>query len=366
MKYNWQKKGWPNFNYTLEKLKVYEIQFANVMGRTEGVLKYVDEHNRKNFFIDMMCTEAMNTSEIEGEMLTRDSVKSSLRKNFGLQVDARPAPLREKGIADLLTDLYINYHEEITQDKLHHWNRLILQGRYDIDDIGRYRTHEDPMQIVSGSLNYPVVHFEAPPSALVESEMKQFLNWLNNTPQELEFYPLVKAGVAHLYFVCIHPYEDGNGRVARAISEKVIFEHMNRPIYISISQQIHKLRDEYYYQLERNNKDLDITEWLVYFSEMVLKAQDYSEKMVDFLMHKTLFFDRNRDRINDRQEKVINRIFREGLEGFKGGLSAKNYISITQTSRATATRDLQDLVDKGILYQTGERKSARYFLRIPY
>jgi len=366
MRYNWEQKEWPYFEFELAHLKEYETQFANALGRTEGVLKYVDEHNRKEYFVELMCTEAVNTAAIEGEILVRDSVKSSLRKNLGLQASQKPIPLREKGMADLMTDLYANYNQKVTKSKLCRWNQLILQGRYNIEDVGKYRTHEDPMQIVSGSMQYPIVHFEAPPSDRVEQEMAEFLRWLNKKEDSLAFYPLVKAGIAHLYFVCIHPFEDGNGRVARAISEQILFEHVDRPIYMSISERINSKRAEYYKQLERNNKDLDITEWLIYFSSLILEAQAYSERVVDFLMHKTLFFDRNRNRINQRQEKVITRIFKEGIEGFEDGLSAKNYISITKTSRATATRDLQDLVDKNIFYRQGDRKSARYFLHIPY
>lgn len=364
MKYNWQKKGWPNFTYELEELTELEKEYAHLLPEAQGILRFIPLEVKYKHFVEVMCAEAMDTSEIEGELLQRESVKSSLRRNFGIQASDKPIPLREKGITELLSDLYLSYDEPVNEELLFNWNKLVLMGRYDLGDIGKWRTHLDPMQIVSGSYNYPVVHFEAPPSKNVPAEMALFFKWYKESKHSLKFMPLVRAGIAHLYFVCIHPFEDGNGRIARALTMKTLFEHAKRPLYFALSKSINDQKKFYYKSLESNNRELDITDWLVYFSKRVIDAVNYSNRLVEFTMHKTIFFDKNRGLLNDRQEKVVHRIFKEGLEGFKGGLSAENYISITKTSRATATRDLQDLVKKEIFLKSGKLKGVRYELNL--
>jgi len=196
--------------------------------------------------------------------------------------------------------------------------------------------------------------------------MDAFMAWFAKTAPggEEPLTPLTRAGIAHLYVVCIHPFEDGNGRIGRAIAEKSLSECLGEPTLIALSQTIEKNRKAYYDALENNNKENEITDWLVYFARTVLDAQDYSLDMIDFLIKKTKLFDRAKDKLNERQKKVVERMFREGMNGFKGGLSAENYISITGTSRATATRDLQSLVEKSVLLKTGELKSTRYHLNI--
>ena len=173
---------------------------------------------------------------------------------------------------------------------------------------------------------------------------------------------LTRAGIAHLYFVSIHPFEDGNGRIGRAISEKVISEGLGHAQLIALSLSINRGRKIYYELLERSNKGNEITAWLVYFAQTVLDAQAYSQELVEFLIAKTKFYDRLRGQFNERQDKAIARMMREGPSGFKGGLSAENYIRLTGTSRATATRDLQDLVEKKALVRTGALKGTRYHL----
>ena len=196
--------------------------------------------------------------------------------------------------------------------------------------------------------------------------MTQFVRWLNSTaPDGKNHLPaLTRAGMAHLHYVCIHPFEDGNGRIGRAIAEKVLSQCLGQPTLISLSHEIQEHKKAYYVSLENNNKDNEITDWLVYFAKTILEAQAYTQKLVDFLIEKSRFYEKLRGKMNGRQEKVIARLFREGPEGFKGGLSAEKYISIAKTSRATATRDLQDLVEMGALLKTGERKYTRYSLRI--
>jgi len=243
---------------------------------------------------------------------------------------------------------------------------MLTSGRRDLEDNGRYRTHDEVMQVVSGRAHDPTIHFEAPPSKQMKAEMTRFIDWFNATaPNGAEpLSPLARAGVAHLYFVSIHPFEDGNGRLGRALSEKALSQGLGQPTLLALSQTIQAGRKVYYRMLEQGNKDLDITAWLLYFAETVLEAQNTALLLIDFLIAKTHLFDRLRGQLNDRQNKVLVRMFREGPDGFRGGMNAEKYISITGTSRATATRDLADLVNKKALTRTGERKHTRYWLKI--
>jgi Fic family protein len=196
--------------------------------------------------------------------------------------------------------------------------------------------------------------------------MKQFITWFNDTvPSGKSPLPaLTRAGIGHLYFESIHPFEDGNGRIGRGLAEKSLSQNLGQPSLIALAYTIERKRKDYYAALERNNKDNEITDWLTYFAETVLEAQTNTLKRVDFYVAKAKFYERLRGQLNERQEKVIARMFREGIDGFKGGLSAENYIKITQASRATATRDLQELVAKGALTKTGELRHTRYYLNL--
>ena len=194
--------------------------------------------------------------------------------------------------------------------------------------------------------------------------MKRFVRWFNDTaPGGKSPLPsLTRAGIAHLYFVCVHPFEDGNGRIGRALAEKSLAQNLGQPSLIVLAWTIERKRNDYYAALERNNKETGITNWLDYFASTILEAQSNTIRRVDFYVAKAKFYEKHRGTLNARQEKVIARIFREGIDGFEGGLSAENYIRITGTSRATATRDLQDLVEKGALTRTGELRHTRYQL----
>jgi len=266
----------------------------------------------------------------------------------------------------MMMDLYRNFAKPLTHETMFAWHKMITSGREDLKDIGRYRTHEDPMQIVSGPIHKPKVHFEAPPSKNVPKEMERFVKWFNKTaPGGAEPLPsLTRASIAHLYFVCIHPFEDGNGRIGRGIAEKALSQSLGQPTLIALSHIIEKHKKRYYGMLEESNKDNDSDDWLAYFAGTILDAQDYTQQMLDFLIEKIKLFDRVRGQLNGRQEKALACMFHEGVGGFKGGLSAENYIGITGTSRATATRDLQELADKSVLMRTGERKGTRYWLNI--
>jgi Fic family protein len=366
MKWNWQQKEWPHFKYNKALLDELELDFTHKSGVFLGTFKHIDSNEKLDLSINLICDEALKTSAIEGEYLNRDSLHSSISKNFGLKADKKKSSLAEEGISELMVDLYQNYSKPLSSQTLKQWYSMIISGRKDLDNIKSYRTHESPMQVVSGPIHNPKVHFEAPPSQNMIKEMNRFIDWFNKSqPKAKEPLPtLIRAGIAHLYFVSIHPFEDGNGRIARALAEKSLSQCLGQPTLIALSIAIEKQKKKYYDALDYSNKSLEITDWLKYFSETILEAQNYSQKMVEFLIKKAKFYEKNKTVLNPRQEKVITRIFQEGIEGFKGGLSAENYISITKTSRATATRDLQDLVDKKILDKKGQLKGTRYDLKM--
>jgi Fic family protein len=366
MIWNWQQEDWPNFSYEKASLEEAEAKFLRQSGVLQGSYKHIGDDDKAILTVDLMSDEAYKTSEIEGEILNRASLHSSIRRHFGLATDKGKIAPAERGIADMMIDLYRNYADPLTHESLFAWHKMIMSGRTDMKDVGRYRTHKEAMQVVSGAIYKPKVHFEAPPSKTMAREMTRFISWFNKTAPNgsMPLPALTRAGIAHLYFVCIHPFEDGNGRIGRGMAEKALAQSLGQPSLIALSYTIQAHRKAYYDALERNNKDNGIDDWLAYFSETILTAQEYTQQSVEFLIAKTRLYDKVRGTLNARQEKVLARIFREGVEGFKGGLSAEKYISITGTPRATATRDLHDLVEKGVLLRTGERKSTRYWLNI--
>jgi Fic family protein len=367
MKWNWQQPDWPEFSWSARRLAKAEEQFLVGGGVFVGAVSHHDGESRDRLTVEAMSEEAVTTSEIEGEVLDRDSVQSSIRRQLGLSTDARRVSPAEQGIAEMMVDLYHSSAKELDEATLCSWHGMLMNGRRDLRDIGRYRGHAEPMQVVSGRDYEPTVHFEAPPSAEVPSEMTRFLDWFNRTaPSGSEPLPaLTRAGTAHLYFESIHPFEDGNGRIGRAVSEKVLAQGLGRPTLTALATVILARRRSYYGILEASNKQNEMSDWLAWFAGIALEAQERTQAHVEFLIDKTKLLDRLRGELNERQTAVLLRVLREGPQGFKGGLSAGNYLSIARTSPATARRDLGDLVAKGAFTRTGERRHARYHLTIP-
>jgi Fic family protein len=264
-------------------------------------------------------------------------------------------------------ELYRSFATPLSDKALFGWHRMLMGDNRTIEVVAGYRTHAHAMQVVSRSTHKPTIHFEAPPSRAVPREMKAFVKWFNDTaPDGRRALPsLTRAGIAHLHFVSIHPFEDGNGRIARALSETALAQGLRQPGLLALAYTIERKRRAYHLALERANKVNEISDWLAYFADVVLEAQANTIRRVDLYIAKARFHDRLRDRLNQRQAKAIARLFREGVDGFEGGLSAQNYISITRTSRATATRDLQDLAEKGALVRSGALRHTRYALNIP-
>lgn len=360
MKWNWQHSDWPKFRYNSAALAHLESQFLQGSGYLIASVKHLDEKDRDELIVEFISDEALKTSEIEGELLNRESLQSSVRKVFGLQVkNQNTIPPAERGISEMMVDVYRNYDQALGHKTLHHWHRHLLAGKKGLQDISCYRTTNEPMQIVSGALDKPKVHYVAPDSKAVPEEMDRFIQWIH---ESTTLPILTRVGIAHLYFLAIHPYIDGNGRIARALSEKLLAQAIGQPTLLALAQTIEANRKAYYTALQSTNRSLDIDAWLAYFANTVLDAQAASLRKVKFLIAKGKMLQRLHGQINPRQEKILKRLFNAGPDGFTGGLSAENYLSITKTSRATATRDLQDLVTKGALSKTGSLKHTRYWL----
>ena len=361
MKWNWQLANWPNFVYEAEALRTREATFLQRAGELSGAFKHLGTDTHKKLTVELISEEALQTSAIEGEILDRGSLQSSIRKQLGFQADTdRRIPGAERGVAELMVDVYTDFDAPLDQARLFKWHKSLLNARRDLDEIGTYRTGS--MQIVSGPIHSPKIHFEAPPSDKVPREMKVFLQWYEESRTTLG--PLIHSGITHLYFLAIHPFSDGNGRIARALSEKSLAQAVQHPTLIALAHTIEKSKKAYYAALQRTNQSLRIDDWLDYFADTVLEAQTTSLKRVEWLIEKARLFRQHGNQLNSRQSKVLNRLFDKGSEGFEGGLSAENYIALTNTSRATATRDLQDLVAKKLLRKTGELKHTRYWLKL--
>ena len=273
---------------------------------------------------------------------------------------------RANGAAALMIDVRNSADAPLSEDTLFAWHRMIMAGHRRIA-AGQWRTHAEPMQVVSGPVGHERVHFEAPPSATVSEEMTRFIQWFNDTApggkQEIR-KAAVRSAVAHLYFESIHPFEDGNGRIGRALSEKALSQGLGRPALLSLSRAIEANRKQYYEALQEAQQSNEITTWVSWFVHMVLEAQIQAEEQIEFTLKKTRLFDRWRDQLNNRQLQTLRRMLDEGPTGFTGGMSAKKYMSITGASKATATRDLQDLADKGIFVPSGGGRSTHYTINL--
>ena len=359
MLWNWQLSNWPNFTFDKGITKGLEEQFIEKAGMYKGSLIHLRKQDKNSFIIDILSNEAFCSSEMEGQILNRDSLYSSICNNLGIKVPSSNSPA-EEGMAKIMTNLYTHYKAPLSKDIIFKWHSWLMSGRNDLWNIGSYRKNKEPMQIISGPIGDPKVHFEAPPPERLLSEMKKYILWFNQNAKSL---PLLHATIGHVYFESIHPFEDGNGRIGRILVIKSLSQSANQPLLIALSEIIQQKKKQYYESLQLCNNALDITEWILYFAQTILKAQDYSIKLIELIIYKSKVMKYFKEKINKRQEKAILRILHEGPKGFSGGLSVSNYMKITKISRATATRDLQDLVQLGLLFKKGELKGTRYYLR---
>lgn len=369
MQYNWQQPDWPDFKYDLTDSIDQLLAFAEETGNVSGLLKAAPDAVKVETLIDIMVAEAIKTSEIEGEYLSRQDVASSIRNNLGINQKAQPVKDKKaQGVAELMVDVRNSFTDQLTEKKLFEWHQMLLKDSRTIN-TGAWRKDIAPMQVVSGSVGKEKIHFEAPSSSIVQHEMDRFIQWFNDTApggkHEIKKAP-VRSAIAHLYFESIHPFEDGNGRIGRAIAEKALSQTLGRPVMLSLSRKIEAHRKNYYQSLEAAQRSNDITGWVSYFVQVILDAQIEAKELLNFTLHKTHFFDIFKDKFNERQLKAVKRMLDEGPKGFEGGMTAQKYISITKTSKATATRDLQSLVESRVLLSAGGGRSTSYSLNIKF
>jgi len=317
--------------------------------------------------ITTMVTEAIKTSEIEGEHLNHQDVVSSIRNNLGLNTTLENVrDKKAQGAGELMIDVRRTYAESLSEEKIFEWHRMLMYGNKRIN-AGIWRHYTEPMQVVSGAIGKERVHFEAPPSSKVPGEMNRYIQWFNETgpggKREIK-KALIRSAVAHFYFESIHPFEDGNGRIGRALAEKALSQTLDRPVLLSLSRTIEANKNAYYTALEKAQRSNEITPWIKYFVGVVLAAQKQANEFVEFILKKSKFFDRYKNVMNERQLKVVKRMLEEGPDGFEGGMNASKYGSIAKTSKATATRDLQNLVELGIFLPEGGGRSTRYSLAL--
>ncbi len=366
MNYNWQQKDWTEFKYSIDTIEDNLYTFIEETGYINGLLQNLSKKNHTQTHIDILVAEILKTSEIEGEYLSRKDVLSSIKNNLGISAEEKNIKdVHAKGIATMVIDARKTFKEELSEKILFNWHEMIFPTATKIA-IGTWRIHKEPMQVISGRLDKPTVHFEAPPSSLVSQEMIAFIEWFNNTAPSgstpIKHAP-IRSAIAHLYFVTIHPFEDGNGRIGRAIAEKALLQTLGHPLLISLSASIESERNTYYEALKEAQKSNKINNWLIYFLDVILKAQISSKELIDFTLKKTKFFDTYKNQLNERQLKVLNRMLKEGSGGFKGGMTAKKYMRITTISKPTATRDLQKLHELGVFQILGEGRNTSYQIK---
>ena len=370
MKYIWQNKNWPNFEYNLESAQEHLYLYAKVSSEIVGSFQLIEEDQQQEAQLDIVISEAIRTSEIEGEFFTKDDIRSSLKNCLSLS--EKREKVRDKGasaISELMVSSRESFNDELSEEMLFYWHHTLMQFSSDRDkiNIGRWRDSIEPMQIISGPFGREKVHYEAPDSDSVPDEINKMIYWFNATKPGKDSIVIpgpVRAAIAHLYFEVIHPFDDGNGRIGRAISEKALAQDLGRPILLSLSTEILKNKKAYYDELSIASKSgLDITRWVNYFCKLCYKAQISTKELIDFIVFKSRFWRENSYLLNDRQEKALSRMFKEGPEGFLGGMTTRKYMIITDTSKATATRDLTDLNKKGCLRKLpGEGRSTSYEL----
>lgn len=364
MLYNWQQPDWPEFTYELRDVEDSLFSIAEETGHLGGVLKALPEHIQVETLVNVMVTEAIKTSAIEGEYLSRPDVMSSIKNNLGLSETPEPViDRRSRGAGELMVAVRNSYAEPLQESTLLSWHKLLLSGSRGMK-VGSWRAHPEAMLVISGALGNEKVHFEAPPSEQVPSEMKRFIKWFNDTgpggSKELKKAP-VRSAIAHVYFESIHPFEDGNGRIGRAIAEKALSQTIGRPVMLSLSQTIEADKRSYYNALEKAQRNNEVNDWVKYFVGVIYQAQIDARKLIDFTLRKAKFIDRYKEQLNERQMKAVLRML-ESPEGFGGGMTARKYISITKASKATATRDLQLLAELEALNPEGGGRSVHYVL----
>ena len=355
-KWIWEHKNYPNFQHNHTELDAVLSQVSRNTGILEGTINTLNTSNTTSIQLDAVTNEILASSEIEGEILNRDSVRSSVQKKLDETFDYTNdrSTHHTDGLVDVLIDSSFN-HEPLTEERLHGWHNALFPTGYSgmtKIDVATYRSVE--MSVISGRGMKEKTHYIAPPHGTLSDEMHVFLEYINHS----EDNPYVKSAIAHLWFVIIHPYDDGNGRITRAIANYVLSKELGlNHKYFSISSAVIKEKKNYYDALEKtnkimHNKNFDFTAWVLWHTMMIDSAINISLENIQTVVNKTKFWDRARDlNLNEKQTKVLNKLLDTGEGKFEGGLTNKKYRGITGTTQVTASRHIKELVDKGLLQE---------------
>ncbi|MEA3642548.1 MAG: Fic family protein [Lamprobacter sp.] len=372
--WTWQHQDWPNFRYDTEafrsQVETFHLKSERLMGRVEALPADL----QTDAVIGLMLSEAIKTSAIEGESLDRDSVRASLLQLIA-QDSVAPRHQDEKaaGAAALMVDVRKHWAEPLDDALLGRWQSMVVVHQpLSLVMRGLYRNAPEPMRIVSGVYGRERIDYEAPPAATLYQEMALLLNWYNRTnpltakPAEVISGP-VRAAIAHVWFELIHPFDDGNGRVGRAIADHALSQSLGYPTLACLATAIERDRRQYYDALQQISRgSLDFNPWIAFFIDAVNQAQEVAREEIDFVLGKARFWERYAGQLNTRQSRMVSRVFAEGTKGFEGGISTRKYEAICKCSRATAYRDLSALVKMGVLEPLpGGGRNTRYQLSKP-
>lgn len=364
----WQQPEWPAFTWQENDLVQLLRACNQAQGRLLGMSSTVEDYTGLQNNLDTLLHNIVTSSAIEGEQINVGSVRSSLARRLGLADTGKPSS-RSEGLAELLLDATGNRAQPLTLARLYQWHRWLFP-----EDALFWGVHirigalrgDEPMQVVSGRLDQPTVHFEAPPRADLEHQMDLFIDWFERSRQEPGLDPLLRAGIAHFWFVTLHPFDDGNGRLTRALTDLALAQGEQQSIRLyTMSASILDNRNEYYRILESSQKGtLDITAWLKWFLRTLLQSLEQAMARIDRVLAKARFWQSHRtDELSTEQIKVLNRLLDSGTRGFEEGISAAQYKAVAQVSKATATRHLSDLLSKGCIVRLpGGGRSTRYVI----
>lgn len=363
--YIWQLADWPHWTYDHPRLTPLLAQVHQAQGHLSGRMHDLGLDLRDHAALRVLTEDVLKTSEIEGEKLNPDSVRSSVARRLGIDIGAlAPADRHVEGVVDMVLDATRHHGHPLTVERLFGWHAAMFPtGHSGLRKIrvGAWRDDaQGPMQVVSGPVHRQTVHYEAPPARLLNAEMSDFLLWFNIEQQE---DPVIKAGLAHLWFVTIHPFEDGNGRIGRAVGDMALARAENAvQRYYSLSAQIQRERKAYYDQLESAQKgSMDVTEWLEWFLGCLLRAVQGADDTLSSVLKKAGFWRHwSGTAMNERQIKVLSRL----LDGFEGKLTSSKWAAITKCSQDTALRDITDLVERNVLMRSqASGRSTSYKLK---
>ncbi|KAB2526892.1 Fic family protein [Pseudomonas sp. GXM4] len=370
----WQQPDWPDFNWQAERLAPLLRECVQTQGRLLGMAGSVGDSMSAQSELDALLQNIVTSSAIEGEQLNVGSVRSSLARRLGLEwVDRDSVSQRSEGLAQLMLDATHGFDEPLTLARLLEWHTWLFPAEEAMFSarpilVGTLRGDE-PMQVVSGRLDRPTVHFEAPPRQRLEQQIERFLSWFEASRDQVSLDPLLRAGIAHFWFVTLHPFDDGNGRLTRTITDLALAQGEAQAIrFYAMSASILEDRAGYYRILESSQKaTLDITEWLTWFLQTLLRSLQQAITRIDSVLGKTRFWQAHRESdLSAEQIKVLNRLLDGGERGFEQGLSAGQYQAVAKVSKATATRHLAELLDKGCLQRLpGGGRSTRYKINYP-